>query len=128
VKLCKSPSKIVGVRVGEIEANLLNTHHLKVRFALLRDPEGEEGPNAGSYLKDSQDSEFSPEVLIAFKAFIDALEESVLVELFQVEDNRLANLDVVTPEEEDGGLGGKKDAEVALSFPTLGGRKGTPQL
>ena len=122
--LTQKPSKIVGVRVGELEANLLNPDRPKmtVRYVLLRDPEKTDGVHAGQY---SKDREFGQRVVDAFHEFIKVLEEEVLVELFDTKDTRLP-----LPEPEVNLEDGKKvpAEEDSLQFPTLGGEKGTPQF
>jgi hypothetical protein len=120
VKLTKSPCRIVGVRVGEINADLLSATRLSVRFVLLRDPESSDGLNAGQY---SKDRDFSPRTIEAFEKFVECLEEDALVELFQVEDHRLDEMDS-TPEQREE----KESEKDSLIFPTLGGGKGTPQV
>lgn len=89
MKLTRSPSLITGVRVGEIKLNLLNAPSMHVDYILLRDPQKPmvEGINAGRYTKSA---EWEPKVQEALEKFIEALEEAVLPELFEVDrDNRV---------------------------------------
>lgn len=87
---------------------------------LLRDSEKHEGVNAGRYNKDR---DWSSNVVEKLDALIAAMEEDILVELFEVEDTRLTELDV-TPEESEI----QKDTKDDMSFPTLGRGEETPQV
>ena len=119
--LTKADSKIVGVRAGEVDIDLLTTPGLKVSFVLLRDPNSKEldGINAGKYTRNGP---WSEKVRNALEVFITTLEEEVLPELFAIPgDKRAAEAGLPTPEPEK--------EEDPLSFPTLGGdKKPTPQI
>lgn len=110
MKLVRWPCKIVGLRVGEIKVDLLRGPILlSANYVLLRDPEKNDGANAGRYDKNRDWSERASKAL---EAFIEVLEEEALPEIFEVEgDDRLRTLDDATKENE----------EKPLSFPTLGG-------
>ncbi len=123
--LTKADSKIVGVRVGEVDIDAITSPGMTVSFVLLRDPNDKEldGINAGKYTRNGP---WSEKVRDALEAFITALEEEVLPELFVIPgDKRGAEVASPTPES------GSKDGtdEEPLSFPTLGGdKKTTPQI
>lgn len=120
MRMTRAKSKIEGLQCTAIKVDLLNKKTLEAAAMLLRDPEKHEGVNAGRYNKDR---DWSPNVVEKLDALITAMEEDILVELFDVEDNRLTEVDE-TPEEN----AKKKDAEDSMSFPTLGGGGGTPQV
>jgi len=125
MRLTGSPSKIVGVRVGEVELNLVVAPSLMVKYVLLRNPEDSklDGVNAGKYTKAGP---WSEKVREALDTFISALEEDVLPELFDIPgDKRGTELDPPTSRLDDAA---KKQADDHLSFPTLGGSKTTPQI
>jgi hypothetical protein len=108
MKLVRHPSKIIGVQVGEIDIHLVGPPRFHVRFMLLRDPKKFPGVGAGQYDK----TEWSPKTSEALEAFVAALEEEVLLELFDMPEDDRASPDTETPE---------KDEANPLSFPTLGG-------
>ena len=123
--LTKADSKIVGVRAGEIDIDLITSPGMTVKFILLRDPGDEklDGMNAGKYTRNGP---WSEKVRSALEAFLTALEEEVLPELFAIPgDKRGTETDSPTPESDtEDGTDGK-----SLSFPTLGGnKKTTPQI
>jgi len=126
MKLTQYPSKIVGVRVGEVELSLVVSPSLLVKYVMLRNPEDSnlDGVNAGKYTKSGP---WSEKVREALEVFINALEEEALPELFDVPGDK-RGAEVGPPILDSGPSLNKKD-EFALSFPTLGGiRKTTPQL
>lgn len=125
MKLVKSPCKIVGVRVGEIAADLITSKGLRVKYVLLRNPKDDlDGINAGQYTKER---EFSDKTMEALEHFVSCLEDDVLPELFEVARKDLPDelkVKKTTTEE--------KDDEDRLDFPripTLGNDgKPTPQV
>lgn len=120
MRMTGAKSKIEGLQCTAIKVDLLNKKTLEAAAMLLRDPEKHDGVNAGRYNKDR---DWSPNVVEKLDALIKAMEEDILLELFDVEDHRLIELDN-TPEEQEA----KKDEEDSMSFPTFGGGGGTPQL
>lgn len=105
MKLSRKPCRIIGVRAGEITANLLSpsASTLSAKFVLL----GEDGQGYGSYTKDR--GPWSDKTLEAFRNFIDALESEALMALF-----------------DDTAESAATEPPTALSFPsvpTLGGPK-----
>lgn len=80
MKLSRKPSRIVGLRVGEIAVNLLSPGNstLVAKFVLLRDPELGDNMNAGLFTK----TNWRPETTEAFKTFIHALEDDAVQDLF----------------------------------------------
>jgi len=119
MKMTKASSKIEGLQCTAIEIDLLGTKTLKTKTMLLRDPAKHEGLGAGQYNKDR---DWPPDVVNKLDALIDAVEEAVLVELFDVQDNRRAGTGAPPM-----GGGKKKDDEQPLAFPTIGGGTGTRQ-
>ncbi len=104
MKLSNKPCRIIGVRVGEVTANLLSptASTLSAKFVLL----GPDGQNNGSFTKEASWGEKTVE---AFKNFIDMMEADVLMTLFDDQAESEAT-----------------DQPSGLSFPpvpTLGGRK-----
>lgn len=110
MKLSTDPCQVVGVRAGEIEINLLNPDRpvVQTKFVLIR----EDGTHAGQY---SKAAAWSDKAVKAFEEFIDALEEDVLRELFQVQDD--------PPQSVVGG-----ESQTPQDVPTLGDKKGVPQI
>lgn len=80
MKLINKPSRIVGLRVGEVSINLLSPGASSVvaKFILLRDASKGDNINAGQFSK----AHWSPETLEAFEHFIDALEGDAVRDLF----------------------------------------------
>ena len=123
MKLVKAPSKIVGVRVGEISADLITSKGMCIKYVLLRDIEGDyDGVNAGSYTKER---EFSEKTMKALDNFVSCLEEDVLPELFEVKRIDLPeDLKPKGPTEKD-----DKDRLEFPKLPVLGNDgKRTPQV
>jgi hypothetical protein len=86
MRLTDHKCKIVGVRVGEIAANLLKLEDPKllVKFVLLRDPsKSPDGINSGMYSKELDWSERTKQ---AFEEFVHSLEDDALHELFELGD------------------------------------------
>lgn len=80
MKLSHQPSRIVGLRVGEVAINLLSPGASSVvaKFVLLRDPSQGDTVNSGQFTK----VHWSPEAIQAFERFIDALEDDAVRDLF----------------------------------------------
>jgi len=77
MKLSRKPCRIVGVRAGEVSANLLAPAAASVsaKFFLL----GEDGQSYGSHTKERGWSEKTVE---AFRNFIESMESDVVLAMF----------------------------------------------
>lgn len=111
MKLSKGKCQITGVRVGEININLLNPMQPVVdsHFILLR----EDGTHAGQYTKAAGWSDASTK---AFEDFIEKLEENILLEIFEESSG-----DQPQPV-------GSDVQEATQDVATLGDGKGVPQV
>jgi len=117
VKMTEAPCKIEGLECTAIEIDLLGKKTMKAAAMLLRDPNKHDGVNAGRYNKDRG---WSLNVVEKLDALIAAVERDLLLDIFDVDDTRMADLDAEgNSETED-----KKDKSNDLSFPTFG--KGQP--
>ena len=119
MKMTKAPCKIEGLQCTAIEVDLMGKKVLKAKAMLLRDPNKYDGLGSGQYNKDR---DWSPRVVEKLDELINAMEEDLLLDVFAVPDNRLADLDIA-PEEEKS----EKVEKDPLVFPTLGGPSGTRQ-
>lgn len=120
MKMIEARCKIEGLQCTSIEIDLLGKKTLKTSNMLLRNPEKYDGIKAGRYDKDR---EWSKDVLEKLDALIHAVENDVVLDLFEVSDTRLADL-----EEDDLVREEIKDKSDPLAFPTLGGSSKTPQV
>ncbi len=80
MKLSRKPCRILGVRVGEVAANLLAPSAVSVsaKFFLI----GPEGEGLGSY---TIDRGWGPKTVEAFQNLVEAMELDALVRLFDDE-------------------------------------------
>lgn len=122
MRMTKAHCKVEGLQCTAIKVDLLNKKTLEAAAMLLRDPSKHEGVNAGRYNKDR---DWSPNVVEKLDALIAAIEEDILVEIFDVEDNRLADMDPDVPPDEGEE---RKSGKDSLSYPTFGEGGGTPQV
>lgn len=85
MKLSTDKSKIVGLRLGELEVNMLGEHMtVKAHFALLR----EDGSTVGKVTRSS----WGAKTHAALAALADTMEEEMLGEVFEIPE-------LPTPEE-----------------------------
>ncbi len=106
MKLSARPSRIVGIRTGEISFNNLGPGGaLQAKFQLLGDPKTGDQLHLGAYTK----TQWSKRAIEALETFLEVLEEEAMVDVF-------------------GGDGGAvvQSTDAPLSFPqvpVLGGPK-----
>lgn len=108
MKLSRKPCRIVGVRVGEVAANLLapSAGSVSAKFFLL----GQDGQNLGSY---TVDRGWGEKTIEAFHKFIETMEADALAVLFD--------------DESEGSVTAEPTGLTFPSVPTLGGpKKQTP--
>lgn len=117
MKMTTAPCKIEGLQCTALEVDLLGKKVLKAASMLLRDPKKYEGVNAGRYNKERG---WSQKVVERLDALIEAVEEDLALDIFDVEDNRVAEMSGGSVPTE------KKDGADSLAFPTLGGSGSTP--